>query len=166
MMKGRLAMLAFTCAMPGHFRSYRQPFGLTGMRAGLVDRRNAQLFRLRPCAKNGFDADRLSWWLAPDGPMPFGMRLIGAISPATMPVFTWPVCAARLLRTGPMAPVLSAASLASSASTLHAASDALHRNEIVDPSDERTIPLLAASIPPLLFNFWFTICFTTASSAC
>ena len=39
-------------------RLYRQPFGLTGTRAGLVGRRNAQRLRLRPHAKNDSDAGR------------------------------------------------------------------------------------------------------------
>ena len=54
-----------------------------------------------------------------DGPMPFGMRLIGAISLATMAIFSWSVCTTRLSSLWPVTPVLSAMSLACFAWTVH-----------------------------------------------
>ncbi len=46
------------------------------------------------------------------GPMPVGMRLIGAVSFVSMVVFTWSVLAVPLSGIWPAAPILSAAALA------------------------------------------------------
>lgn len=85
--------------------------------------------------------------------MPFGMRLIGTISLATMPMFTRHVCAARLLRTWLGAPILSAAPPAFLAWAAPVAREAPRRNETVGSGRERTIPLPAASVIRLLFDF-------------
>ncbi len=106
-----------------------------------------------------------------NGPMPFGMRLIGALSLATMAVFTWSVCEGRLSQLWPAAPILSAASLASFAWAVHTT---------------RAYGLavaFAATRPPVLVKdgpfryvrhpfyasyliFWLATCFATASSTC
>lgn len=106
-----------------------------------------------------------------DGPMPFGMRVIGATSLATMAIFAWSVCTGQLSRVWPATPVLSAASLAFFAWTVHATRDAgfAFAFSTTKPS------VLVVSGPfhyvrhpfyASYLTFWFATCFATASSAC
>ena len=105
-----------------------------------------------------------------DGPMPFGMRLIGAVSLATMAVFIWSVCTMPLSRLWPAAPILSAASLASFVWTVRAtrgarfavAFTATKPSALVVSGPFRYVrhPFYASYI-----IFWFATCFATTSSA-
>ncbi len=106
-----------------------------------------------------------------DGPMPFGMRMIGAASLATMAVFTWSVCTAQLSPVWPVTPILSAASLASFAWAVHAT-----RNAGFAFAFAATKPSALVVSGPFHYvrhpfytsylTFWFATCFATMSSAC
>ena len=104
-----------------------------------------------------------------DGPMPFGMRLIGALSLATMAAFAWSVCKGRLSQLWPVVPILSAVSLASFAWAVHAtraaglavAFAATKPAALVEDGPFRYVrhPFYASYL-----IFWFATCFATASS--
>lgn len=106
-----------------------------------------------------------------DGPMPFGMRVVGATSLAAMAVFIWSVCTAQLSRVWPVAPILSAVSLASFGWAVHATRNAglAFAFAAAKPS------VLVVSGPfryvrhPFYISyllFWFATCFATSSSIC
>jgi protein-S-isoprenylcysteine O-methyltransferase Ste14 len=106
-----------------------------------------------------------------DGPMPFGMRLIGAVSLATMAVFTWSVCTERLSQFWLVAPILSAASLASFTWPVYAT-----KNASFAVAFAATKPSLLVVSGPFHYVrhpfyssyliFWFATCFATANSVC
>ena len=106
-----------------------------------------------------------------DGPMPFGMRLIGAVSLATMATFTWFVCTAQPSRLWPVAPILSAASLASFAWAVYAT-----RTASFAVAFAATKPSVLVVSGPFRYVrhpfytsymiFWFATCFATTSSVC
>ena len=106
-----------------------------------------------------------------EGPMPFGMRVIGTTSLATMAVFTWSVCMGQLSRVWLVTPILSAASLASFAWAVHATRDAgfafafaaTGPSVLVVTGPFRYVrhPFYASYL-----TFWFATCFATVSSAC
>ena len=105
------------------------------------------------------------------GPMPFGMRVIGAASLAAMAVFAWSVCTAQLSPVWPVTPILSAASLASFAWAVHATRDAgfafafatAKPSALVVSGPFRYVrhPFYASYL-----TFWFATCFATTNSAC
>ena len=106
-----------------------------------------------------------------DGPMPFGMRLVGAVSLATMAVFIWCVCTMQPSPLWPAAPILSVASLASFVWTVRATRDtrfavaftATKPSALVESGPFRYVrhPFYASYI-----IFWLATCFATASSVC
>lgn len=106
-----------------------------------------------------------------DGPMPFGMRLIGAISLASMTVFTWSVCTMRLSPLWPVAPTLSATSLASFIWAVRAT-----RETGLAVAFAATKPSVLVASGPFRYVrhpfyasyliFWFATSFATLSSAC
>lgn len=106
-----------------------------------------------------------------DGPMPFGMRVIGATSLAAMAVFTWCVCTAQLSRAWPVTPILSAVSLASFAWAVHTT-----RNADFAFAFAATKPSILVVSGPFHYIrhpfytsyliFWFATCFATTSSVC
>ena len=106
-----------------------------------------------------------------DGPVPFGMRVIGATSLAAMAVFAWSVCTEQLSSVWPMTPTLSAASLAFFAWAVHAT-----RNVAFAFAFAATKPSVLVVSGPFRYvrhpfyasylTFWFATCFATASSVC
>lgn len=106
-----------------------------------------------------------------DGPVPLGMRLIGAVSLATMAVFTWSVCTAWRSRLWPVAPILSGVSLASFAWAVHATKGA--RLAVAFAGTKPSALMVSGPFRyvrhPFYTSyllFWFATCFATASSAC
>ena len=106
-----------------------------------------------------------------DGPMPLGMRVIGATSLGGMAVFTWSVCTEQLSQAWPVTPILSAASLASFAWAVRAT-----RNAGFAFAFAATKPSVLVVSGPFHYvrhpfyasylTFWFATCFATMSSAC
>lgn len=111
------------------------------------------------------------WHFRSDGPMPFGMRVVGATSLAAMAVFTWFVCTGQLSRAWPVTLILSVASLASFAWTVHATRDAGFAFAFATTKPSVLVvsgpfhyvrhPFYASYL-----TFWFATCFATTSSAC
>ena len=106
-----------------------------------------------------------------DGPMPFGMRVIGTTSLAAMAVFTWSVCTEQLSQAWPVTPILSATSLASFAWAVQTTKGAGFGFAFA-----ATKPSVLVVNGPFHYvrhpfytsylAFWFATCFATTSSAC
>ena len=106
-----------------------------------------------------------------DGPMPFGMRVIGATSLAAMAIFAWSVCTAQLSRVWLIAPVLSAASLAFFAWAVHATRNAGFAFAFAETRPSNLVvsgPFHYVRHPfyTSYMIFWLATCFATTSSVC
>lgn len=106
-----------------------------------------------------------------DGPMPFGMRVTGAISLAAMAVFAWSVCTVQLSQAWPVTPILSAASLASFAWAVHATRNAGFAFAFAAAKPSALVvsgPFHYVRHPfyTSYLIFWLATCSATTSSVC
>lgn len=105
------------------------------------------------------------------GPMPLGMRLIGAISTAAMAVFTWSALAMPLSKVWLVSPILSIAALALFAWTIRTTRDASFAVAFAtSQSSAVTVsgPFRYVRHPfyTSYIIFWLGTCFATTGSVC